>query len=120
MPAPSEQIGRCRMLVTIWQDTPGETTAYGQVPSQWTDVAERWAQVETLSGREFLWAQQTQSAVTHRVRMRWYDGLSTKKHRLFWAGRWLNIASVKDVDGTRTWMELMCSESFEALPLRGY
>ena len=85
----------------------------GELERTWLTIGSRWAHVEPLSGREFWQAQQVQSDVTHRVRMR-YDRQITSKHRLllsqYETGRVLNIAHVRVRDERKAEMELLCVE----------
>lgn len=74
--------GSLRHRVAIQE--PVETRDdHGGITRTWNTIATVWASVEPLSGTELYEAQQVQSRVTVRVRMRPYAGLTTK-HRLLW------------------------------------
>jgi SPP1 family predicted phage head-tail adaptor len=68
-----------------------------------------WAAVEPLSGRELLAAQQAQSEVTLRVRMRFRSDV-TAAMQLLHGNKTYEVASVIDLKGRRRELELMCKE----------
>lgn len=92
--------------VTI-EDTVSSTNEYGEVARQWVGIADVWCVVEALSGREQLMAQQMQSIVSHRVRMR-VNSYVKSSMRLRWNDRILNIESVISVGKDET--QLLCRE----------
>jgi SPP1 family predicted phage head-tail adaptor len=99
--------GRLRERVTI-QSATEVRNAIGEVTQTWATYVERWASVEGLSGREVLLRGQQQTEVTHRVRMRYVDGL-TQQMRIVWRDRTLEIASLLE-HANRTEHELLCTE----------
>lgn len=101
--------GELRHRVTV--QAPVETQGLdGSVTVTWQDVATVWAQVAALSGREYFAAQATQSEVTHRVRIRHFEGI-TAKHRLLWGSRVLELESgPMDQTGRREELVLMTVE----------
>lgn len=72
--------GPLRSRVEIQEPTTTKDSAGGAVVTYAT-VATRWGQVEPLSSRERLLAGQIQSRQFLRIRLRYFEGLSTK-HRL--------------------------------------
>lgn len=58
---------------------------FGQPVEGWTLIAQVWASVEPLSGRELIGGQQVQGEVTHRIRCRYYPGIETADRILFGA-----------------------------------
>ncbi len=88
---------------------PTETrNALGEVNQDWQTVATRFASVQSMSIREAMNAQQTGLSVTHKVRMRYLSGLSSRD-RLQWRGRTLQIVSVLEWDNLSV-HELICEE----------
>ena len=75
----------------------------------WQDVVKVRAQVKPLSGRERLAAMKLEASVTHKVVIRYRDGV-TAAMRLLFRGRPLNIRSVINVDEFDTWLELLVEE----------
>ena len=84
----------------------------GGTATSWATEATRWGSIDAISGREFFEAAQTQSRVTHRIRMRFYDGL-TSDYRLVWDGRAFEIDSVVDVGGRGRETVIMAIETVD-------
>ena len=66
--------GKLRHRVEIQQQIT-TVTSYGEQETIWTHVADVWAAIEPLSGREFIAAGATQSKVVGRIVMRYRDGI---------------------------------------------
>lgn len=72
------RIGGLRDRITI-ESPVEETNDAGEVIIvAWQTVAELWASVEPVLGREFFSAAQVQSDITTRIRIRYRTGLTTK------------------------------------------
>lgn len=87
----------------------------GQVVYTWANVAggNVWAQAEPLAGRELLAAQQTQSEITTRFRIRYRPDIDPTM-RVLWLGVPYDIASPPiDVNGRRAKLELMCKHGLK-------
>lgn len=97
--------GQLRHRVTIQRPTEdingGATT--------WSDVETVWASIAPIAGREYFAAQQVQSDVTHRVRMR-YGPTVTTKDRLTFGVRHFDIRTVLNRDERNRELELLCIE----------
>jgi SPP1 family predicted phage head-tail adaptor len=102
--------GRLRERITIQQATEVRNRL-GETTQTWGTFVERWASVEGLSGREVLLSGQQQTEVTHRVRLRYVDGLS-QQMRILWRGRVLEITSLLE-HSNRTEHELLCVEDVD-------
>jgi SPP1 family predicted phage head-tail adaptor len=102
--------GRLRERITIQQATEVRNRL-GETTQTWSTYVERWASVEGLSGREVLLSGQQQTEVTHRVRLRYVDGLS-QQMRILWRGRVLEITSLLE-HNNRTEHELLCVEDVD-------
>jgi SPP1 family predicted phage head-tail adaptor len=102
--------GRLRERITIQQATEVRNRL-GETTQTWSTYVERWASVEGLSGREVLLSGQQQTEVTHRVRLRYVDGLS-QQMRILWRGRVLEITSLLE-HINRTEHELLCVEDVD-------
>lgn len=100
--------GRMRHPVDVQQVIETRSGA-GEVIRNWVTKDTVWANIWTPTGREFVEAQQVAADVTHKVRMRWYDGL-TPSHRLQHDGRVFNIRSVANIRERGKEHELVCSE----------
>lgn len=95
-----------RVTVMGYNDTP---RADGGIAKAETNLGQRWASIEPLSGLEYLEASQMGSEVTHRIRLRYFDGLTTK-HRLTYNGREFNIVSILNRNERNVVHELMAKE----------
>lgn len=82
-------------------------SAIGEEIVTWEPVAELWARVEPIRGREWFAAAQMQDATDHRVTIRYRAGV-TRDMRVVWRGEPLDIVSVIDVNARRENIELMC------------
>lgn len=69
----------------------------GTFTSTYTTVATRWGSVEPLTSRERLIAGQPQTRVTGRIRLRYFDGLTTR-HRITHGDRTFEIVGVTNPD----------------------
>lgn len=102
--------GRLRERVTVQRATETRN-ALGETVQSWETFAERWASVNGLSSREVLLQGQQQTEVSHRVRMRYVEGM-TGTMRLLWRGRVLEISSLLE-HANRSEHELLCTERLD-------
>lgn len=92
--------------------------AYGQQLDAWTTVANCWANIRPIGGRERIAAMQTQADLTHTVAVRYNIHLlppqEISAYRIIYqtpAGeRIFNITSVRDVDESRRFIVFDCVE----------
>jgi len=99
--------GEMRERVTI--QTPTQVNnALGEATFTWADSQTIWASVNGVSSREALADGQQETRITHRVRMRYVDGL---KHtdRLKWRDRILQIVSLLEYEN-RSEHVAICAE----------
>lgn len=86
-------IGPLRSRITIKSPTEVRSPS-GETTLNWdTTLAEVWADVNGLSTRDILQAQQANVIASHRIRIRHLDGV-THLHRIIHKGRTMEIASV--------------------------
>lgn len=100
--------GKLRERVTVQQATETRN-GLGEVVQAWSTYATVWASVEGISSREALQQGQVQTDVSHRVQMRYLNGL-THTMRLYWRSRALEIVSVLE-HGNRSEHEILCTEA---------
>lgn len=94
----SVRAGELRKRVEI--QLPFETKdSFGAVSSAWATQAQRWAEVLPVKANESAIADQVTGRLTHRITMRFYNGL-TMRHRIKLGGRLFNITGVVNVDET--------------------
>lgn len=103
--------GQLRYRVGI-QTVTHTRDAIGGVTEAWATVANRWANIEPVSAREFIQAGLTQSDMTHKVTLRNYDGLIGAQ-RVLWGTRVFHIVAV--LDGLAETV-LLCKEFVAQIP----
>lgn len=75
----------------------------------WSLVATVWARIEAPRGGTRLAADRLEAAITHRVTLRWRDGVAATM-RLRLGARILLIRAARDPDGRRRSLVLDCEE----------
>jgi SPP1 family predicted phage head-tail adaptor len=109
---------RLRHRLTLQQEVQIPDGAGGSSKS-WQDVADLWAEIIPIvgadsqlnksSGKELLFAGQMQSEISHRILLRYRDGV-TAAMRLVFETRVFNIRYVANVEERRDTMELLVQE----------
>jgi SPP1 family predicted phage head-tail adaptor len=100
--------GKLRERITVEQATEGRNRL-GETVLSWQTFADRWASVEGVSSREALELGRNEVSVTHRVRLRYLDGM-TQNMRIVWRGRTLEIVSLLEY-GHRSEHVAICEEA---------
>ena len=75
----------------------------------WQDVFTVWASVEPLSGREYFYAHQIKAEVSHRVKIRYNENITTEM-RIKHKDRILMIESIIDLKERRGFQEILARE----------
>lgn len=83
--------------------------ALGEPALAWKEVAQTWASIKPLAGRELWQAQQVQADVTHAVRLRYRRGVDATME-LDLQGRRLKIVAVLNIEERNRTLELLCQE----------
>jgi len=109
---------RLRHKLTLQQEIQTPDGAGGSSKS-WEDVADLWAEIIPIvgagassskgSGKEILLAGQVQAEVSHRILLRYRDGV-TPAMRLVFESRIFNIRAVADIDEKRDTLQLLVQE----------
>ena len=99
--------GEMRERVTVQQATTS-TSSLGETTLTWATLTTVWAAINGVSSSEALADGQQEARVTHRVRLRYINGL---KHndRFVWRGRTLQIVSLLEY-GNRSEHVAVCEE----------
>ena len=105
------KIGQLRHRVTIQEKTV-TADAYGAESITWSDYLTVWAAVAPLSGREFLEGRNLENEVSHRIRIRYREGLDPTM-RVSWDSRVFDIEAVLERFSERREIWLMCKEVIE-------
>ena len=71
------QPARLRSRVTLQRRVETQN-AFGEVTWSWADVAELWADVETIAGKEYFAAAQVQGGADTKIRLRYRQGITEK------------------------------------------
>ena len=89
---------------------PVETRdAAGEILITWHTVAQVWADIRDLSGREISLAKSVQSESVRRITIRWRAGV-TARMRIQYEGDTMVITAPPRMVGTKEYLELDCSE----------
>lgn len=99
--------GAMREQITL-QAYTATRDAYGGEVITWADQATVWGAVDAITGRESYAAQQLDSVVTLRVRLRMRSDVTTK-WRALWRSQVLSIMAVLP-SPTRDMITLLCAE----------
>lgn len=115
------QIGKLREKIWVQERDPtAPRNEFNEDPDAWIDVLTNvWASVLALSGREFVAAQQTQTALTHTVELRRPIVQIKPIHRVKWIEylpggttviHYLDIKHVVPLERRRGYIQLQCVE----------
>jgi len=103
--------GKLWTRVTI-QQPAATANAVGEPVLSWSTFATVWADVQPLSSRETERYAEAVGFMTHRVRIRYLDGL-TSAMRVVYRNRVLEIGQITEQD--RLWhQEIICTEKRDA------
>jgi SPP1 family predicted phage head-tail adaptor len=99
---------RLRQRLTLQQEAQAPDTAGGYTRS-WQNVADLWAEITPVTGREKLFADQMQSQISHKIALRYRAGVSAGQ-RLVFETRAFNIRYVFNVGENNEMLELLAEE----------
>lgn len=85
----------------------------GLAEQEWVTFKNVWAKVEPMSANQVLWAQHLEHRVTHKITIRFLDGLKSDM-RVKFKGRYLQIKGIRDLIEKNKFMELSCEEGAAA------
>jgi len=102
--------GRLRHLVMLQHPISSRDSQTGDVLRSWENFAQVWADVQPISGREFIAASAAQSEVTTRITIRQLAGVNASM-RILHRGQIYNIHGVlADPQSGLEYLTLPCSE----------
>ena len=83
--------------------------AMGQPVTTWRTTQTRWAGVMPLTSREGFYAKSVRPELSHRITLRWFDGLE-HGHRIKMDARIFDIASIINVEEGNHTLQVDCVE----------
>lgn len=102
--------GKLRHRVQIQRPVPEQDLQTGEPITDWQAVADTWADISPVSGREFLAAGAEQSEVRAKITIRHRDGVDATM-RVVYRGLYYAIHAVlPDADSGREHLTLMVAE----------
>ena len=100
---------KMRHRITLQAPTNISLNSISEQTPIYENVAEVWAEVLPLRGREYQESQKLQAETQYRVLIRYRDDVQAN-WRVIWRGNQLQITDVLDTNGLREQLELMCFE----------
>jgi SPP1 family predicted phage head-tail adaptor len=91
------------------QTQTSTSDAMGQPVNTWKTTQTRWAGVMPLTSREGFFAKSVRPELSHRITLRWFDGLE-HGHRIKMDARIFDIASIINVDEGNHTLQVDCVE----------
>jgi SPP1 family predicted phage head-tail adaptor len=82
----------------------------GQPVISWATSQTRWAGIIPLTSREGFFAKSVRPELSHRITLRWFDGLE-HGHRIKMDARIFDIASIINVDEGNHTLQVDCVEA---------
>lgn len=94
------------------QSPAGARDSVGERTTTWTTVETVWADISPLSVRDLIAAGQTQSEVSHRVKVRYSSSIGgiDASWRVLYGSRVFVIGGVRNLEEDSRVLELICSE----------
>jgi SPP1 family predicted phage head-tail adaptor len=102
------KIAQLRQRITF-QSLARTTDGQGGWTETWTDFKTVWAQVTPSSGKERYFAQRIEENITHKITIRWMEGL-TAEMRINFEGRIFQIHSIRRENEERWFLILDAEE----------
>lgn len=103
------KIGHLRHRITIEDYKEVGRNQYNEPIYDWDVLAEVWASIEPISGREYWANVQIMAEVTHRIRIRYLPELKPTMLIKF-KGREFNITSIINWQERNIDLQIMCKE----------
>lgn len=100
-----------KALITL-QSPSGARDTVGERTTTWANAATAWADISPLSVRDLLAAGQTQSEVSHRIKIRHSaaTALVDSSWRVLYGTRIFVISGVRNLAESSRVLELICHE----------
>ena len=102
-------IGRMRHRITLQEFKETGRNRFNEPITERVAFATVWASIEPIVGREYWAKHQVQAEVTHRIRMRYREGVKPTM-RVIFKEREFSIESVVNYQERNVDLQLMCKE----------
>lgn len=93
----------------VFQRRQTQSDGMGGQDLDWVDLFSTKGDVRPLSGREALTGMQREASVSHRIFIRYRDGL-LPSDRIVMRGNHMQIIAIINVEMRNRWLELQCLE----------
>lgn len=93
----------------VFQRRQTQSDGMGGQDLDWVDLFSTKGDVRPLSGREALTGMQREASVSHRIFIRYRDGL-LPSDRIVMRGNPMQIIAIINVEMRNRWLELQCLE----------
>ena len=100
--------GELRHRITI-QKLNNSQNEYGEISELWEDILNVRAGIYPISGKEFFAAETVNSEITHKVKIRYIDGIMPNM-RIKFNNRIFSIESVINFQERNIELQLLCKE----------
>ena len=100
--------GVLRHRITI-QEKVQTSDGMGGYTESWQDLYSLWAAIWPVSGREYIASGRKEGEVTHRIHIRYRDGI-LPSHRVKYGSRIFDIRAVLNHEESNKYIDLMCIE----------
>ena len=100
--------GELRHRITI-QKLNNSQNEYGEISEFWEDILNIRAGIYPISGTEFFAAETVNSEITHKVKIRYVEGL-TPNMRINFNNRIFSIESIINFQEKNIELQLLCKE----------
>ena len=93
----------------VFQRRQTQSDSMGGQDLDWVDLFSTKGDVRPLSGREALTGMQREASVSHRIFIRYRDGI-LPSDRIVMRGNPMQIIAIINVEMRNRWLELQCLE----------
>lgn len=102
------RVGQLKHLVTVMlrHDVPD---AFTSLDAQYTAPRDVWAALLPVSGATWVGSRQIDSQITHRIVVRFLDGI-TSDHEITYGARRFRIRRISDWEERGRWTLMDCEE----------
>lgn len=101
-------VGKLRHFVAIQRKTI-KKNEFGEEIVTFNDLCHAWSKIEPLNGREYFLAQQTQAETTHKILIRFIDGIRPD-YRVLYGNRIFDVKSVTNSNEQNIELIMYCRE----------